>query len=147
MIAIPVTSAVAEVREAAMKSGHSRIPAYEETVDNILGLLHVKDLARASADAEAEADPVRSHSGTYWLREPSNGSGGGRTYSQVFGDAARGVLTADERVVVLTLARLGLVSLVILPATILMGGTLPVFCRQFVSSPLRIAWPSASLLK
>ncbi|MBT5773095.1 MAG: 1-deoxy-D-xylulose-5-phosphate synthase [Dehalococcoidia bacterium] len=55
---------------------------------------------------EAEADPVRSHSGTFWMKEPSNGSGGGRTYSQVFGDTARELCLADERVVVITPAML-----------------------------------------
>jgi 1-deoxy-D-xylulose-5-phosphate synthase len=55
---------------------------------------------------EAEADPVRSHSGTFWMKKPSNGSGGGRTYSQVFGDAARELCLTDERVVVITPAML-----------------------------------------
>ena len=46
---------------------------------------------------------------------------------------------AEERTALLVLARLGLVSLVLLPPTILMGGSLPLFCRQFVVSPSRIA--------
>ena len=36
-------------------------------------------------------------------------------------------------------ARIGLVALVLLPPTILMGGSLPLFCRQFVASRDRIA--------
>ena len=42
-------------------------------------------------------------------------------------------------VVVLFVARGALVSLVILPPTILMGSTLPLFCRQFVRSDARVA--------
>ncbi len=42
-------------------------------------------------------------------------------------------------VVILFLARGALVSLVILPPTILMGSTLPLFCRQFVRSDAKVA--------
>jgi spermidine synthase len=40
---------------------------------------------------------------------------------------------------VLTLARILLISVVLLPPTILMGGTLPLFCRRFVVDEDRIA--------
>ena len=42
-------------------------------------------------------------------------------------------------VVVLFVARGALVSLIILPPTILMGSTLPLFCRQFVRSDAKVA--------
>ncbi|MFZ2095046.1 MAG: transporter associated domain-containing protein [Anaerolineales bacterium] len=38
----PLSAAV----DALIKSGHSRMPVYEESVDNILGLLYAKDLLR-----------------------------------------------------------------------------------------------------
>jgi len=41
-ISTPLTTAV----DALIKSGHSRVPVYEESVDNILGLLYAKDLLR-----------------------------------------------------------------------------------------------------
>ena len=41
--------------------------------------------------------------------------------------------------VVLTLVRVLLISLVLLPPTVLMGGTLPLFCRRFVVDESRIA--------
>ena len=45
---------------------------------------------------------------------------------------------ASEQFVLLMLVRIGLVSLVLLPPTILMGGTLPLFCRQYVNDDSRI---------
>ena len=47
MIAIPSSSAPDDVRRTILEAGHSRIPVYDETVDNIVGLLHVKDLFKA----------------------------------------------------------------------------------------------------
>ena len=49
---------------------------------------------------EAEADPVKSHSGTYWLKKPV--AAGAPTYSEVFGREVIDLLAADERVVVIT---------------------------------------------
>jgi CBS domain containing-hemolysin-like protein len=36
-----------EAVDNLLSSGHSRIPVYEETVDNIIGLIYAKDLLRA----------------------------------------------------------------------------------------------------
>ena len=46
---------------------------------------------------------------------------------------------ASEQFALLLLVRIGLVSLILLPPTILMGGTLPLFCRQYVDNESRIA--------
>lgn len=56
-------------------------------------------------------------------------------------DALYGIVyrAAGEQFMLLTLVRIGLVSLVLLPPTILMGGTLPLFCRQYVDNASRIA--------
>ena len=53
---------------------------------------------------EAEADPVRSHSGTYWLKAPVTSPA--PTYSDVFGEEIIQLLEEDERVVVITPAML-----------------------------------------
>lgn len=45
--AMPVTSAPIEVAEVIKESGHSRIPLYEETDDQIVGIVHAKDLYMA----------------------------------------------------------------------------------------------------
>ncbi len=49
----------------------------------------------------------------------------------LYGMAYRAV---GEQFVLLTLVRIGLISVVLLPPTILMGGTLPLFCRQYVNN-------------
>lgn len=44
MDAAPVTSTLDELLDVITASGHSRIPIYEDNVDNILGVVHAKDL-------------------------------------------------------------------------------------------------------
>jgi spermidine synthase len=47
----------------------------------------------------------------------------------------------DERSVLLLGSRFALVSLIVLPPTFLMGGTLPLFCRQYVRKDSQVARP------
>ena len=42
--ALPVTASLEEVRELISATGHSRIPVYEDNLDQVLGVLHAKDL-------------------------------------------------------------------------------------------------------
>jgi putative hemolysin len=44
MVAVEVQSSAREIRTLVSEGGHSRVPVYEETVDNIVGVLHIKDL-------------------------------------------------------------------------------------------------------
>lgn len=44
MDAAPVTSTLDELLDIITESGHSRIPIYEDNVDNIIGVIHAKDL-------------------------------------------------------------------------------------------------------
>lgn len=46
MLALEVATPLPEAIDALLDSGHSRVPVYEETVDNTLGLLYAKDLLR-----------------------------------------------------------------------------------------------------
>ena len=52
MLALDVHTPMREAVDAFLESGHSRVPVYEETVDNILGLLYAKDLLRLWLEGE-----------------------------------------------------------------------------------------------
>ena len=44
MVAIEVTTSVMDALDVVLQAGHSRIPVYQETIDNIVGILYAKDL-------------------------------------------------------------------------------------------------------
>jgi CBS domain containing-hemolysin-like protein len=44
LMAAPVDSSVLDLLNKAIDGGYSRIPLYEESIDNIIGFVHVKDL-------------------------------------------------------------------------------------------------------
>jgi CBS domain containing-hemolysin-like protein len=44
MVALRADATPEDVRRTVVEAGHSRIPVYEETIDNLAGLLYVKDL-------------------------------------------------------------------------------------------------------
>jgi putative hemolysin len=44
IIAAPSTAPIAELVEIIVREGHSRIPIFEETIDNVIGILYAKDL-------------------------------------------------------------------------------------------------------
>ena len=44
MTALPVTSTVDEAIDAFIREGHSRIPVFKETIDEVVGVLYAKDL-------------------------------------------------------------------------------------------------------
>ncbi|HWQ84007.1 MAG TPA: hemolysin family protein [Anaerolineales bacterium] len=46
MLALDVDTPLEEAVDAFLRSGHSRAPVFEETVDNTLGLMYAKDLLR-----------------------------------------------------------------------------------------------------
>ncbi len=41
---VPATATLDEVLKECMESGHSRLPVHEGTLDNVVGIVHVKDL-------------------------------------------------------------------------------------------------------
>jgi CBS domain containing-hemolysin-like protein len=46
VIGVEADKTVAEVIEIIMREGHSRIPVYEETIDNVVGVVYAKDLLK-----------------------------------------------------------------------------------------------------
>jgi len=63
--ALEVGVSFSEAVEMLLSSGFSRMPVYEETIDNILGLLYAKDLLKVWQEGNGRADIRRD-----LLREP-----------------------------------------------------------------------------
>ena len=61
----PADTPLLEVAQLIVDSGHSRIPAYSETRDNIVGIVHAKDLLRCLIDPAHHDTPVNT-----LMREP-----------------------------------------------------------------------------
>ena len=47
VVALQASSTVVTARRVALAASHSRFPVYGETIDNVVGILHVRDLLRA----------------------------------------------------------------------------------------------------
>jgi magnesium and cobalt exporter, CNNM family len=58
IVAAPAISTVRDVLDRIIDSGHSRIPIFDETVDNIVSVAYAKDLLRHLRDGSQDA-PVR----------------------------------------------------------------------------------------
>lgn len=54
MVAIEDDTSVEEVIALVMEKGHSRIPVYRESIDNIIGIVYAKDLLKIAADAKRD---------------------------------------------------------------------------------------------
>ncbi len=59
VVALPVDSTVADARKTLMASGHSRLPVFRETIDNVVGILHLRDLVGAAGKG-LDGAPVES---------------------------------------------------------------------------------------
>lgn len=59
VFAIDIGEPQEEILDAVLESRHSRIPVYEETVDNIIGILHVRDVIRQMRKNPEETVDIR----------------------------------------------------------------------------------------
>lgn len=55
VVAVQAKASVAEARRVALAASHSRFPVYGDTIDNVVGILHVRDLLRAWEEGWGEA--------------------------------------------------------------------------------------------
>lgn len=55
MVAIEADSAVEEATQLVLQGGNSRVPVYDDTIDEIVGLLYAKDLLRVLATGQKPA--------------------------------------------------------------------------------------------
>jgi putative hemolysin len=60
MVALPATATFDEAIDTVVQGGHSRIPVYEETVDEIVGILYAKDLLPFLKSSSADRPALRS---------------------------------------------------------------------------------------
>ncbi|UYN98483.1 MAG: HlyC/CorC family transporter [Devosia sp.] len=58
MTALDITQPVDELVKAVLESAYTRIPLYEDDSDNIVGILHAKDVLRALMASEGKAGEV-----------------------------------------------------------------------------------------
>jgi CBS domain containing-hemolysin-like protein len=54
MVAVEGSQQVTDVIEVALRHGYSRIPVYDENIDNIIGVVFTKDLLRAEREGRAD---------------------------------------------------------------------------------------------
>ncbi|SIR92814.1 hemolysin family protein [Natronorubrum thiooxidans] len=59
MTAVPKDADIDEAIETCIQSGHARVPVYEGSLDNVQGVVHIRDLVRDLNYGEAEADDLR----------------------------------------------------------------------------------------
>ena len=55
MVAIEAGISVKQAADTIVEHGHSRLPVYMETIDDVLGILYVRDLLAAIADPEDDS--------------------------------------------------------------------------------------------
>ena len=56
VLALDVHATLGEAREMFVRAGHSRVPVYQDTVDNVVGLLYAKDLLSVKQDDDLILD-------------------------------------------------------------------------------------------
>jgi CBS domain containing-hemolysin-like protein len=64
MVAVPSDISFEELVEAFADAGHSRLPVYGESLDEVVGMVHIKDVFMANVD------PSRDRSLAALMREP-----------------------------------------------------------------------------
>jgi putative hemolysin len=60
IVSLDVDADYAEVLEVAIHDKYTRIPVFEESIDNIIGILHIKDLLYHAAEGTAQPFSLRS---------------------------------------------------------------------------------------
>ncbi|MCS7264486.1 MAG: hemolysin family protein [Armatimonadetes bacterium] len=69
IVALPVDSSLDDVMQTVMTTGHSRIPLYEENLDNIVGVIYAYDILAKIADGERAIQPKVVARAPYFVPE------------------------------------------------------------------------------
>lgn len=60
VVGLPATATVFDMQRSSIESGHSRFPVFEEDLDQIVGVAHVKDSLRVSHE-QRSSEPIADH--------------------------------------------------------------------------------------
>ena len=60
MVALPADATMERAIDTVIQEGHSRIPVYEETIDEIIGILYAKDLLPFLRDPNGQRPAIRA---------------------------------------------------------------------------------------
>jgi len=55
MTAVPADASVEEALQTCVQSGHARVPVFEGSLDNVIGVVHIRDLVRDTNYGEADS--------------------------------------------------------------------------------------------
>jgi putative hemolysin len=69
MVCVEENSTLDRIREIVRKKGHSRIPVYKDTIDNITGIIHVKDLFLKEAEGKKISNIAQLARKAYFIPE------------------------------------------------------------------------------
>ena len=72
MIAISSNAAIEEILDLVIRHGHTRMPVYSGNVDNIVGILNVKDLLKFWSKEVAEEEIISLLRKPYYIPETKN---------------------------------------------------------------------------
>src|SRR6185369_2614171 len=72
MVCVTVDATVRELLDTIISCGHSRIPVYEDSIDNIIGLLYAKDLLKVWGTAENNISVREIMRPPYFIPETKN---------------------------------------------------------------------------
>ena len=69
IVALPVTSSVREARDAIIESKYSRLPVYREQIDNVEGIIYVRDLLQCWPEGKEDEKITRLLRPVYFVPE------------------------------------------------------------------------------
>jgi len=72
MACVPADATVPQVLTTIIACGHSRIPVYDGTIDNIIGLIYAKDLLKFWGMSDADINLKRFMRAPYFIPESKN---------------------------------------------------------------------------
>ena len=72
MACVSIEDSVSQVLEAIIACGHSRLPVYEGTIDNIIGLIYAKDLLRYWGQTDSSVELRKLIRAPFFVPETKN---------------------------------------------------------------------------